>query len=64
MFYGYIVRCESSSGVSFGIRRADKTTEGFTSRYFKGIGGARAYADEIGMKIIGTIGCKDNRRQK
>ena len=60
---GYIIRCESANGVSFGLRRMDRSTIGIGCRYFAGIGGAREYAKQIGMTIIGYIGFKDSRRK-
>lgn len=60
---GYIIRCESESGVSFGLRRMDRSTIGIGCRYFDCIGKARAYAEELGMTIIGYIGFKDTRRR-
>ena len=61
--YGYIIRCENEKGVSFGLRRTDRTTTGIGCRYFQGIGEAREYAKSIGLEIIGTIGMKDNRKR-
>lgn len=61
---GYIIRCENSCGVSFGLRRMDRSTTGIGCRYFNCIGKARAYAEEIGMEIIGYIGFKDTRKRK
>ena len=46
----YIRRFWTSSGTRFTLRRLDRTA--VCCRYFRAIGQARKYAEELGLKVI------------
>jgi len=58
---GYIIRITVNGRATFGLRRLDRTTTGIGCHYFEGIGGAREYAEKIGLTIVDVKGLKDSR---